>query len=346
MSIKTALLLLLGLLCATATPAAIPEYKIVTGTDNDTYMLIGEDLAKYVATDSSINLTVLPSNGSVENVRRLRDEPGTKLALVQSDVYQAFRNLAAEGNREAARLINPMRVILPLYDEEIHFIVRAGSPLTFIHEIKDKKINIGTLGSGTAMTTASLYRLMFDAPLPAANASMLSNEEALIKLIADKTLDVVVVVAGQPVPLFSGVEPGVEKYFKLLKLDPSAPASIKAMEAYPPAAIKATSYPNWLTQDMPTHSVKTLLVTYDYSQKDTRNSLLHFGQSLCRNFASLQKNGHPKWQQVKLDLPPLEDGQIYFGPTESVLRSCDSNKNRFGKNCTLERKILGLCVKK
>ena len=58
-------------------------------------------------------------------------------------------------------MIRPLRVIMPLYNEEIYFIVRADSPLNYIHEIKDAKINAGQLGSGTALTATTLYRLMF-----------------------------------------------------------------------------------------------------------------------------------------------------------------------------------------
>ena len=95
-------------------------------------------------------------------------------------------------------MIRPLRVIMPLYNEEIHFIVRADSPLNYVHEIKDAKLNAGELGSGTALTTTTLYRLMFNAPIPEANASYLSNEDALVKLTTDKSVDVVAVIAGSP----------------------------------------------------------------------------------------------------------------------------------------------------
>ena len=42
-------------------------------------------------------------------------------------------------------MIRPLRVIMPLYNEEIYFIVRADSPLNYVHEIKDAKINVGPL---------------------------------------------------------------------------------------------------------------------------------------------------------------------------------------------------------
>ena len=64
-------------------------------------------------------------------------EPGVKFAILQSDVYQAFLDLAARRNTEASKIIQPLRVIMPLYNEEIYFIVRADSDLQYIHEIKE-----------------------------------------------------------------------------------------------------------------------------------------------------------------------------------------------------------------
>src|SRR6476619_6415450 len=176
-------------------------YKIVTASERGTYIQIGRDLAKFVAPAANVELEVLPSAGSAENVQRLRFEPGVKFALVQSDVYQAFIDLAAGGNAEAGEMIRPLRVIMPLYNEEIYFIARANSPLNFVHEIKDAKINVGPLRSGTAMSATTIYRQLFGAALPDSNASFLSNEEALLKLVGDSGLDVVVIVAGQPTKL-------------------------------------------------------------------------------------------------------------------------------------------------
>src|SRR2546425_446450 len=79
------------------------------------YTQIGRDVSKWVAAPADIALEVLPSKGSAENVQRLRYEPGVKLALVQSDVYQAMLDQAAVGNRAASQLIRPLRVVMPLY---------------------------------------------------------------------------------------------------------------------------------------------------------------------------------------------------------------------------------------
>ncbi len=58
-------------------------YKITTGQERGTYIQIGQDLSKYVAEPADMDLEVLPSKGSAENVQRMRYEPGVKFALDQ-----------------------------------------------------------------------------------------------------------------------------------------------------------------------------------------------------------------------------------------------------------------------
>jgi len=250
-------------LCGASALAQVP-YKIVTASERGTYIQIGRDVAKFVAPAAGIDLTALPSAGSAENVRRLRYEAGVKFALVQSDVYQAYLDLDKGGNSEAGALIRPLRVIMPLYNEEIYFIARANSDLQFVHDIKGAKINVGPLLSGTAMSATTLYRQMFDSPIAENNASFLSNEEALIKLTGDKTIDVVVVVAGQPAKLLADMKPEARALIKLLKFDASKPESQAALKTYFPSVVRASSYPNLLSEDIPGIAVKAFLVTYDY----------------------------------------------------------------------------------
>ena len=185
----------------TTTPAcAGMPYKIVTADPRGTYYAIATDLAKLVAPQANIDLEVVPTSGSAENIKLLRQEPGVKFAIVQADVFQAYVDRSSEGHREAARIIKPLRVILPLYNTEIHYIARADSDLNYLHDLKDAKINGGLVGSGAAFITHTLYRMMFKGPIPEANASYLANAEALVKLIGDKSVDVAVVAAGQPAP--------------------------------------------------------------------------------------------------------------------------------------------------
>ena len=330
-----------------AAAQAAAEFKIATADKRGTYFAIGSDLAKFVAPGAGIELEVLPTDGSAANIKMLRGEPGVKFAIVQADVYQAFVDRAAAANQEAARTIRPLRVILPLYNTEIHYIVRADSPLNYLHDLQNAKINGGLLGSGAAFITHTLYKMMFNAPIPEANATFLPNDEALVKLITDKSVDVVVVAAGQPAPLIANMKPEAQKFIKLLKFDPTHPSSKQPLTIYAPATVRAASYPNLLKEDFATISVGAFLVTYDYNLQGTVEYLARFARSLCQNFAALQEKGHPKWREVRLDLPALNKGWTYYPPTTKEIRNCVAGApapaKRIGKACSAEERILGLC---
>jgi len=117
-----ALLVSFGLCGAMAqTVAAQVQYKIVTGPERGTYIQIGQDLSKYVADPAGIELEVLASKGSAENVQRMRYEPGVKFALVQSDVYQAYVDMATSGILLFARGLEVQRRLgIAFAQREVH----------------------------------------------------------------------------------------------------------------------------------------------------------------------------------------------------------------------------------
>jgi uncharacterized protein len=324
-------------------------FNITTAAQRGTYIQIGKDLAQFVAKPAGIEMGVLPSAGSIENVKRLRYDPGVKLAIVQQDVYQAFLDIAPI-DRTAADIIRPLRVILPLYDEEIYFLVAANSPLNFVHEIKGQTINSGPLGSGTSLSVSTLYRAMFGEE-PA--TSSLSNEDALVKLMTDGR-GVVAIVGGQPTALLTNMKPEVRQYLKILRVDPDNPATKAALKTYSLSNVRQISYPNLLSADQWTFSVKALLVTYDFNyggrQRPSATTLVKFARSLCDNFPVLQDSGHSKWRDVKIAFPDLGAGWKYYPPTTAELRKCATPlpsepppPAASPDTCTAEKRVLGLC---
>jgi TRAP transporter TAXI family solute receptor len=331
-----------------ADAAAGAQYKVVTADAKGTYFAIGNDMAKFVAPDAGIDLEVLATAGSAANLKHLRYDPGVKFAIVQADVYQAFLDRAAAGNVTARATIWPLRVILPLYNTEVHYIVRADSPMNNIHEIEGAKINGGIVGSGAALITQNLYRMMFNKPMPEANASYFTNQEALVKLIGDKSVDVVVVAAGQPAPLITNMKPEAQKYIKLLKFDAAHPSSKVPLTVYTQSTVKAGSYPNLLKEDFTTVAVGAFLTTYNFDDNYTAGNLVRFARSLCQNFATLQAKGHPKWREVSLNFPQLANGWAYYQPTMNEIRACLAKPGPAApaaqsRQCSAEERILGLC---
>ena len=188
---------------------------------------------------------------------------------------------------------------------------------------------------------------MFNEPIPDARASFFTNEDALVKLITDKTLDVVAIIAGQPAKLLVDMKPEARQLIRLLKFDPNQVGSKAALKTYFPATVRASSYPNLLAEDLPGLAVKAYLVTYDYNLKGTKDYLTRFARSLCQNFPVLQEKGHPKWREVEMALPDLGRGWFYYPPTAKEIRAClvtrTSPKTPPARACTQQERILGLC---
>jgi uncharacterized protein len=301
---------------------ALVEYKILTGTESGTYHAIGRDLAKLVAPGADIKLQVVATGGSAANARLLVTEPGAKLAIIQAGVLQGIVNGAEAANVESREQAKSLRVVMPLFATELHYLVRADSEMNYLHDIKNAKINVGDVGGGAGPATQAVYRMMFGQTIPDKNVSVDSNEAALIKLVIDKTTDVVVVASGQPAPLIANMKPGANKFVKLLKFDVHHPLSKQVTGAYMPATINAASYPNLLADNLTTIAVGAYLVTFDYTAKDTVGTLARFAHQLCQSLPTLQALGHPKWQEVSLTLPILSAGLSYYAPTEKEFRAC------------------------
>ena len=120
--------------------------------------------------------------------------------------------------------------------------------------------------------------------------------------------------------------------------------------------MRATSYPNLLSADLPGLAVKAYLVTYDYALGSTVGQLRKFARALCSNFATLQTSGHPKWREVELAWPELGRGWLYYAPMANELKRCAAGQAVAatapaaprraapqGPVCRQQDRILGLC---
>jgi TRAP-type uncharacterized transport system substrate-binding protein len=320
-----ALVLLATLLAATSVRGfAATTLRMLADSPRDTSMQIGQDIAALAANAADVELEVLPSIVS-DGLRRLRYERSIHLALVHADVYQAMLDAAARGDTEAGDIVRPLRVVMPMYHEELHFIVRADSDLAFVDDIRDARLNLGERGSATAHATTALYRLLFDAP-PPASSTHLPPEDALVKLITDRSVDVVVVVAGQPAPLIAGMKPEARKFVKLLRLNPDHASSSRVYAKYRPAQLRARSYPNLLSEDLPALGARTVLIANDHDSKPTRDALARLARSVCRNLPVLQRHGHPKWRDINGALPDLGPGWVYHHATAKEINLCIADR--------------------
>ena len=350
---------------------AAPRLAIATGPTTGTYHQIGEDLAKFIAPKADVSLTVLSTQGSIENLLRLRyaatesdddrarlrmvsssaaDDPdalNVKLALVQADVLQAYYTWAAAGHDFARELVEPLRLILPMYAEELHFIVRECDEMKFVHQIKDKRISAGEIGSGSALTARTLYSKMFGERLPTDKLVFQPHRDGLEDLLNGK-VDVVLIVAGQPYPTLTQLPEEKREQIRFLALNEEENAAKAALKTYVKTQLRLEAYGNATPASIPALAVRSYLVTYALNRPWAVAPLVRLVSSLCTGLPALRSrtstaaSHNSKWSEVRLE-PAINPGDNwqYLEATTRVLRRCAPIRST--PSCSPELKSFGLC---
>ena len=104
--------------------------RIATAERNGQYYRFGQELARALEARTSIKVTVLPTDGSVDNQVRLRSREAD-LAIVQSGAV-SLRGLA---------------VAAPLYRDVVHVIVHKDRGIQRIRDLQGRNVAIGPAGS-------------------------------------------------------------------------------------------------------------------------------------------------------------------------------------------------------
>ncbi|WP_185962124.1 TAXI family TRAP transporter solute-binding subunit [Palleronia caenipelagi] len=284
-----------GLSAGQALPQSI-DANILTGGASGTYIQIGRDISAVLPADG-VDLIVNESNGSLENIYGVYKRPQTQLGIVQNDVLDFIRNLKAS-DAELNSLAAKVRLVMPLYNEEIHLVARPG--LAGLSDLSQARVSVGPQDSGSQLTAS----LLLDATgvTPRKTVS-LSTTEALEAFLAGD-IDAFFYVGGAPLKLLADPRLTPENS-QLLPLDDPRLADYYVSSTIPAGtyAFQPTDY-NGL-------AVKAVLMTYDFSS----NPSSYFKQSCAivtdvtravwENIDALKQSGHPKWQAVDLqDVPP------------------------------------------
>jgi len=299
------------------------EVNIMTGGASGTYIQIGNDIAN-LAKAIDMDVTVVESAGSMENIEAVRDRPFTQFGIVQSDVLDFIKTFKNE-DKAMRRIANGTKIAFPLYNEEVHIVAKSSSSINVLADLSGKIVAVGAPNSGTNLTSTFLFEVTNIRPQTLVT---IKASEALEELRAGR-IDAFVYVAGAPTKLLLDTNANDD-----LKLIPVAAGAISGY--YGTATIKAGTYP-WLKEDVLTPAVKAVLMTYQYDPNRNdylRNScevVTKISYLINRNIEYLRQNGHPKWKQVDLNaLPPgwerancvktaLEEG--YQLPTMNVINS-------------------------
>ncbi|MCY7342942.1 MAG: TAXI family TRAP transporter solute-binding subunit [Pseudonocardia sp.] len=146
----------LGLLAAVpacASPFAGRSLTVATGRASGVYFALGTALAQAWAEqlDLGVAPAVLSTAGSVDNLARLASGAAD---VVFSQVDTAADHQSRVGPAEPAAL----RALARIYDDVVHVVVPASSPVTTLPELRGARVSLGEPDSGVIFVVTRLLR--------------------------------------------------------------------------------------------------------------------------------------------------------------------------------------------
>lgn len=195
------LVLLLGLLFWSLVPRPSNKLVITTGIDQGLYYRFGQQLSKELAKEG-IQLEVLSSAGSVENIERLKDTINDPKSASPSNAHIALLQ-GGVGKPDEHPHISALSSI---FDEQVWVFYRKAAfktPLTQLTELSQKRVSIGPQGSGTRALSQQLLSLNGIDPDKNTQDIIFKDLNALETLTALKAnqLDVAILVSAPQAPI-------------------------------------------------------------------------------------------------------------------------------------------------
>lgn len=142
----TAVVAIAGTLTLSGTAQAQQFFRIGTGGTAGTYYPIGGMIANAVSVPGKIVATAQASNGSLANVNAVAGG-SMESGFSQSDVATWAQK--GTGIFEGKANIPDLRLIANLYPETVHVVVKKGSGIKTISDLKGKRVALDEPGSGT-----------------------------------------------------------------------------------------------------------------------------------------------------------------------------------------------------
>ena len=144
----------LGLAAAMTAPVQAQQFfRIGTGGTAGTYYPVGGMIANAVSQPGKIVATAQASNGSVANVNAVAGG-AMESGFSQSDV--ATWAYTGTGVYEGKPKVADLRMIANLYPESIHLVVKKGSGIKSVADLKGKRVALDEPGSGTLVNARTV----------------------------------------------------------------------------------------------------------------------------------------------------------------------------------------------
>ena len=174
-------------------PATRQRLSLATGAPGGGFLLYGEALAATLATRSHLDLQVLPTQGTAENINRLHAREIDVALLVMGPAWDAWNGQASWKDKPQRM----MRAIAPMYETPFHCMARASSGISSMQGLAGKRVGVGPAkGTAEGFFTGLMEALKITCTL--VNGTPTQHAEQLAK----GEIDVFWFGVGLPVPAF------------------------------------------------------------------------------------------------------------------------------------------------
>jgi TRAP transporter TAXI family solute receptor len=262
--------------------------SIMSGNPNGTYLKMAYDLSAVL--DDGDNFRVLPviGKGGGQNLRDVRFLKGIDLGITQSNLMNRMRRTGEIGN-----LDDKIVYIAKLYNEEMHFIVRADSGIKTLEDLNGKTVNFSDIGSGTQLSTHDIFEKL---GINAHEVNM--GQDAGAEALKKGEIDASILIAGKPTGSTGKLK--AADGFRILPV-----AYPKVLQAdYLPAVLTHADYPNLLKEgeQVDTIAVGAVLIAYNWPKDTDRyRRITSFVEHFFSQLPEFQKPPrHVKWHETNL----------------------------------------------
>ena len=289
MKLSRILTLAAALAVAAGAAQAQSFFRIGTGGTAGTYYPVGGMIANAVSQPGKIVATAQASNGSLANVTGINGG-AMESGFSQADVATWAQK--GTGIFEGKPNVPGLRLIANLYPESVHVVVKKGSGIKSVADLKGKRVALDEPGSGTLVNARAI--------LAAYGVSEKDIKPEYIKpnqagdKMKDGSLDAFFFTGGAPagaIAELASAGSGID----ILPIDgPQAEALRKSSPFFAPDTIAAETYRG--VGQVNTLAVGAQLVTSDKIAADTVYEITKalYGEAAQKQLA----NGHAKGKYI------------------------------------------------
>jgi TRAP transporter TAXI family solute receptor len=275
---------------------AFCQMIILSGPEKGSYNSFAGDIVSVLGDKNGIKLLNRTTGGSAYNFKQLTGTaPGDKMALIQSDYMNLMK---AEDKLNNTNKTGSLKVVLQLAPEEIHFVAKRSSGLKKLQDLENKKVAVGQEDQGSS-ATGKLIKERSKVNW----TTFYAGYDQLLSDLSTGKIDAFLLVGSAPVSLLEIDPQTMTDGGTLLELEDFNGWA----KYYENDTIYASDY-KWLEKDIPTFSVRTLLVVNEAKLTNAEKQTVEAIRSgIIQNLDVLRKQGHPKWKEV---IVPDEPGVV------------------------------------